>query len=87
MGVSDHVIEVVMSLYQSPSFVVRGSQQVSKYLPLTRGSNKDALFPHICSVWCSPISSMTLNLNTKILSVCYRVLSIPVSTLGFRVRG
>ena len=29
MGVSDHVIEVVMSLYQSPSFVGRGSQQVS----------------------------------------------------------
>ena len=59
MGVSEHVIEVVMSLYQSPSFVVRDSQQASSAKIHTKGLRQGCPLPPICSVWCSIIFSMT----------------------------
>ena len=51
MGISDHVIQVVMSLYQSPSFVVRDSQQVSSPKTQTKGLRQGCpLSPYLLSM-------------------------------------
>ena len=51
MGVSDHVIQVVMSLYQSPSFVVLDSQQVSSPKTQTKGLRQGCpLSPYLFSM-------------------------------------
>ena len=49
MGVSEHVIEVVMSFYQSPSVVVRDSQQVSSPKTQIKGLRQDVRPPRIYS--------------------------------------
>ena len=51
MGVSDHVVRVIMSLYQSLSFVVRDSQQVSPQKVQTKGLRQGCpLSPYLFSM-------------------------------------
>ena len=51
MGVSEHVVQVVMSLYQSPKFVVRDAQQISGVKTQTKGLRQGCpLSPYLFSM-------------------------------------
>ena len=51
MGVSEHVVQVVMSLYQSPKFVVRDAQQISGVKTQTKGLRQRCpLSPYLFSM-------------------------------------